>query len=1467
MKLVKRYSQWRTLLILSVLIPLSALGSATYRSIIEWNGPYFHVRHGLVPDSSAYFDFLTNNPLPLYSVPFSSPTAVETYGTATSLTAFVVDHDQRRVQTFLANASWRVEALSYSTTPVQGTFGGRYIKFTQGGILRKSERISLNGRFLKQVEDLSSYTSSDSVYTIVYDGVPNTGGVATMPSGWVLSGSDIVLVEYAYSTVVASPGVGDIDYILYQTTPTDIPLQLNEATSTTDPILTDLTSLTVNPSVRPGKVVDLYLVNGAGDGTGALASYDLSAIASGGVFNHVDTYPGVLSQPYDVEMVDRGINIDASVAEGVATGVNNSTLTESITNQNTFLAHNYLITFIFDTSTTMNQGAAPQNEETDLYFDPTTGRVHMVFCRDNATYGTSYSYSDNYGQTWSTPVCISPATLTAAHDNPVIAVASNGVIHVIYEAVNGSGDRHIYHTYSEEGVTWLGTTNLTSSITPATVTENRYPDLVIDPTDQAHVVWSGDDDLYYSMFTVSWSAPSLVATGAGGGFAAPNVIVDQSGRLYVAYNSDAAAAPYDISYIIYNGAQWGSYNGGGWMPNVPDPVTVNAGFANDGGGRGETFPFPQIAATGDTIWILWAGSGTETFGAGNSQLYFNRIASLGGDFTPGATAITTGDVVSPTRFTACSDDESNLHVLYGFASTVDREGVRYAVWDYATDTWDAAGTTGREIFAEGAAATAYALQPRIICPTINNRAVPFMSCGKAWTTIDAGVPRAVFKIIDGILKITDQTTLSEINQWAPWTHGEADTRTIPGLSFTISEPNINQSTVDDVDATNFNVGDTYVLTSTAGEKNDILFLTDRSAHRFKVIRAYENIDNCFAGNERWDVPGQSDGTPSQTYKLGTVGGEDSYVVYAGPDTARWTIVDNLLITAPNAHVCEVDRFTREVRFGDGVHGAIPTSGNFIRVKYDESVDEIDYGVQGTGLGQLNLPKGIAAQYNSSQGQYDVYVVDAGNHRLQKYGYKPDPGMFPYSWTWPVVAWNTANGASDVLLSPHDIELIMLDDDVYLVVSDAGNTRLVIYRDDAASGSGGNSPPTFVATVGNSGNLLNRFADPQGLAVAVEDSGLIIFAADADRDVVSKILSRDWLVRETSDTTSSGGDDLQVTQLSFVDALDNDNTLLLQPGAERIIQFIINRPDSVTAVKARGSFSSEMIEILSVTEGNIWSGENFTNRIFLYDVNNDDGTFEIDASMIGDTDGLVSSGSRVVANITVRARTTMIDLNNRQATGNLTLSTAGSEIRRHDNTRTTDYNSQNLSLRGGYLADIASSIEDPGTPPSMVPNPDGMIEFADVNVFTQGWNGDGITFDPISDIGPYLGTTLPNLIAAPDRQLDAYDLLSLTTMYNWYHSNFALSPPPPPGKGGGASSLDTRPLKVVGRYDTDGWLIEIQARQIQLLTSAHFVLTVEDPGAVVVNASAGDFLADNANLIFLRAVEEETVDICMGRLNP
>ncbi|RPH95979.1 hypothetical protein EHM69_02565, partial [candidate division KSB1 bacterium] len=507
-----RHRPWVVLAVFVLLAATWAGATPTYRSFIEWNGPYYHVRHALNTDSSAYLSYLVNNPLPLYGSPFSSPTAVETYGSVISPTVFVVDHDHRRVQVFNANANWKVEALGYSTTPVQGYFGTRSIKCSYGQVLPSSERIHINGKPFTRVSSLTGYTAIDSVYTIVYDGVPNTGGVATLPSGWNLGPFDSVRVEYSYATPPGTAGLGDIDYVLYQSTPTDIPLQLNEATSATDPAMTDLTSIAINGSVRPGTALDIYLVNGLPGGGGTLASYNLTATGGGGAFIHVDTYPGYLERPYDVEIADNGTNVAGAVAEGLPTGCSNAVLAEAIINENTYLGHDYRIAFSFDTASTMNQAEAPANMESDLVFDPVSGRLHMVFCRDDATQGTAYSYSDNFGRTWSAAITISPVALVGAHDRPRIAVRSTGEVHVVYEAINGSGDRHIYHTFSSDGSSWATTTELTTALTPAMVTENRYANLLVDPvTDNIHLVWAGDDDVYHRVFTTSWGGTTLAA--------------------------------------------------------------------------------------------------------------------------------------------------------------------------------------------------------------------------------------------------------------------------------------------------------------------------------------------------------------------------------------------------------------------------------------------------------------------------------------------------------------------------------------------------------------------------------------------------------------------------------------------------------------------------------------------------------------------------------------------------------------------------------------------------------------------------------------------------------------------------------------------------------------------------------------------------------------------------------------------
>ena len=1423
-----------------------------YRSFIEWNGPYYHVRHALGADT-AYTSYLVNNPLPLYSLPFSSPTAVALCGTAASPVAFVVDHDHNRVQAFSTHADWNVETLSFSGAPAAGNYGGRTIHFSHGQVLAASELILVNRGALTRVSSLSGYAPLDSVYTIAYD-----SGIVALPGGWDLHPADSVRVEYVYADPVGNSGTGDVDYVLFQSSPTDIPLQLNETTCTTDPAMNDITSLAVAPSAGVGRALDLYLVNALPGGEGTLASYDLTNIGAGGVFHHVDTYRGQLGRPYSVKIVTNGPNAPGTVTAGPATGVSTSRLTLAVRNQNTYLGHDYRIAYTFDTTGAMNQSTASDNRESDLAFDPVAGRLHMVFCNDDAAEGTAYSYSDDYGQTWSHAITISPESIVGFHDRPRIALRGTGEIHVVYEATNMLGERHLYHTHSADGIAWSVTQQVTTDITPATVTENRYANLLVNPvTDAVHLIWAGDDDVYHNVFTESWSGSTQIATGSGSGFSAPHAVINAAGRIYMAFVSNAVP-PCQISYMLYDGTQWGSFDNGTFTAASTDTVTQTSGVAGNGGGRGEVFPFPQIALTGDSVWIFWAGQGTEVYGTDPCQLYFSRINALYGEFSASSgTAITTGDFCAPLRFTVASDEQHNLRIVYPFGTVVDQEGLRCKTWLAESNKWlPDENNAGRTIFTAGTEAATFAYEPRLIAPSAMGQAVPMLACAKAYSAVCGGSPRILFKILDGLITVTDHTTLSEINRFRVWTSGQTDTTAIPGLSITVQNSSISISNTDDVNASEFNVSDAFEVHGTAPLKNNLLFLTDADSNCVKVMRTYDNGDHCFAGDVRWDVPGKSDGSPSQTYKLAATGGAGSYRVWAGLDSAAWTVVHDLLIAGPDDRVCELNRYTHEVRFGDNGHGAIPPRGAYIRVRYEESVDDAEFGAVGSGSGQLTHPHGLAARYNPGLGQYDVYVCDSGNNRLEKWAYRPNAAVDPASWSTPIVSWRAASADSGLLHAPEDVDVATVNDQVFLVVTDNGNHRLVVYRDDAASGNGGSSPPAFVSTIGGTGTSLNGFADPRGLAAMADDSSLIIYATDAERNEVSKIVQRDWLSAGAPDT--SGGAGAQTLSLSLNDALDGDSYLLLQPGATRTLELRATHCDSLMSLHLYATFPAAAMQIMSISEGNLWSGEHYTNKVFLYDFNDTTGRIEINAAMVGDHDGLTTSGSRTVATLVVRAKSAMVV----PFSGAITLADS-SDLRNADNHRITAFTHANLTVLGGYLADIASPTGNPGTPPHMVPHPDGRIDFADVNVFTQGWNGDGVSSDPIADIGPFIGDTLPGLVANPDGRMDAYDLLALSTMYNWDNPSAPIvAPPPSPTR----STLDeSAPVVAVASQTNGRWTVELQARDVQALTTAHIYLEITTPGASVTAVRPGDFLGTE-NTLCLHREHGAASDISLGRLN-
>lgn len=219
----------------------------------------------------------------------------------------------------------------------------------------------------------------------------------------------------------------------------------------------------------------------------------------------------------------------------------------------------------------------------------------------------------------------------------------------------------------------------------------------------------------------------------------------------------------------------------------------------------------------------------------------------------------------------------------------------------------------------------------------------------------------------------------------------------------------------------------------------------------------------------------------------------------------WTRVNSLRVAGPTDEVYEVDSLTGMITFGDGVHGEIPPVTTPFEYTYTTTVDVLRYGVSGTGNGRFSAPKGVAARYNSDLGLYDVYVADSGNNRIQKFAFYPADAALnlPARMSY-VTQWNTVSGSSDKLTNPVDV-VVGADGAgaIWVAVADQGNDRIVVYRDNAAEGTGLATAPTFDSTFGSQGNTLGKYAELSGLALLTNSNDFDIYAADSQRGTVTK----------------------------------------------------------------------------------------------------------------------------------------------------------------------------------------------------------------------------------------------------------------------------------------------------------------------------------------------------------------------------
>jgi len=329
-------------------------------------------------------------------------------------------------------------------------------------------------------------------------------------------------------------------------------------------------------------------------------------------------------------------------------------------------------------------------------------------------------------------------------------------------------------------------------------------------------------------------------------------------------------------------------------------------------------------------------------------------------------------------------------------------------------------------------------------------------------------------------------------------------------------------------------GTTTVITSRA-EPDRFLFVTDTDNDRIKVIGMPSGVT---AAGSNWSGdwlpsdPREVVAQPAGAGAIGAIAGQDysrptpaavseDWVAWtqvapiaentlnrisflpSGTAAQVWSRVGDLSTASPADSVFQVDWKTGQIRFGDGIHGAIPPSNIEFTYTYSSTPDVVRYGNSGTGDGRFSSPRGVAARWNSSLARVDVYVSDTANQRVQKLAFQPADTLLGTSPRMNhVVTWQDTPSDQPIRY-PAGLQVgETAAGNVYLAVCDPANQRVVVLEDTEAS-EPIPGPPALAANLGRSGNELGNFVDPVGATFLTNGLELDLYVADETRDVITK----------------------------------------------------------------------------------------------------------------------------------------------------------------------------------------------------------------------------------------------------------------------------------------------------------------------------------------------------------------------------
>ena len=218
-------------------------------------------------------------------------------------------------------------------------------------------------------------------------------------------------------------------------------------------------------------------------------------------------------------------------------------------------------------------------------------QVHVVWDgHDPGWEGKDIYYAARTGGNWSVPETVSSGSTDDRL--PQLALEPDNTVHVVWAGSDGTTDRAWYTTGT------AGSWSDPDMLSPG-LTGNDAPQVALDPGGHAHVVWYGYDGVtentafphvFYSTGTAgSWSAPERLSTNTISGFD-PRIAVDSLSRAHVVFTGHAP------------------FGEGAWMPkthyttgvagswSTPELMTMDIFYSEGrpGGGGLERLPAPGL---------------------------------------------------------------------------------------------------------------------------------------------------------------------------------------------------------------------------------------------------------------------------------------------------------------------------------------------------------------------------------------------------------------------------------------------------------------------------------------------------------------------------------------------------------------------------------------------------------------------------------------------------------------------------------------------------------------------------------------------------------------------------------------------------------------------------------------------------------------------------------------------------------